>query len=283
VLAVLTYRDTSLPIPDFAARLGGKGYWEPFWSGALVAPLLATPCIGPFLGGVLAFALTRPPVTVIAIFLAVGVGLAAPYVVLLLRPQLLKHLPRAGAWSVRLRQALAFVLLAGAVFFAQSLVPQPFGRWLWWVWLGLLLLWTGTAMVRSRGWSARAVATVAGAAGIALVVAGGLAVAPTGGSLGWQPFSVNRLAAARAEGRPALVEFTADWCINCKVLEKTVYADAEVARAARHARLVALRVDLTRPHDVSLPGAVLDCRLLSYSMPTGGWSNACPACLRQKR
>ncbi len=249
VLAVLTYRDTSLPIPDFAARLGGTGYWEPFWSGALVA-LLATPCIGPFLGGVLAFALTRPPVTVIAIFLAVGVGLAAPYVVLLLRPQLLKHLPRAGAWSVRLRQALAFVLLAGAVFFAQSLVPQPFGRWLWWVWLGLLLLWTGTAMVRSRGWSARAVATVAGAAGIALVVAGGLAVAPTGGSLGWQPFSVNRLAAARAEGRPALVEFTADWCINCKVLEKTVYADAEVARVARHARLVALRVDLTRPHPV---------------------------------
>lgn len=247
VLAVLTYRDINIPVPGFAAKLGGAGYWEPFWSGALIA-LLASSCTGPFLGGVLAFTLTRPPVTVIAIFLAVGAGLAAPYVVLLLRPQLLERLPRAGAWSVRLRQALAFLLAAGAVFFVQSLVPQPFGRWLWWVWLGLLLAWGGVAMVRSRGWSERTVTVVAGVAGIALVVAGGLAVAPASGPLGWQPFSANSLAAARAAGRPTLVEFTADWCINCKVLEKTVYADAGVVRVARRARLVALKADLTRPH-----------------------------------
>ncbi len=247
VLAVLTYRDTRLPVPNFASRLSGTGYWEPFWSGALVG-LLATPCTGPFLGGVLAFALTRPPATVVAIFLAVGAGLAAPYVVLLLRPQLLERLPRAGAWSVRLRETLAFLLLAGAVFFAQSLLPQPFGRWLWWAWLGLLLLWTGVAIMRSGGWPTRAVAVVAGAAGVVLVVAGGLAVAPAGGPLGWQPFSAARLAAARAGKRPALVEFTADWCINCKVLEKTVYADAGVVSTARQVHLVALRVDLTRPH-----------------------------------
>ncbi|RAP56094.1 cytochrome c biogenesis protein CcdA [Oleiagrimonas sp. MCCC 1A03011] len=67
VLAMLTYRNTRLPVPGFATRLAGGGYWEPFWSGALVA-LLATPCTGPFLGGVLAFALTRPPEVVISIF-----------------------------------------------------------------------------------------------------------------------------------------------------------------------------------------------------------------------
>lgn len=249
VLAVLTYRDTRLPVPAFAARLAGTGYWEPFWSGALVA-LLATPCIGPFLGGVLAFALTRPPEAAVAIFLAVGAGLAAPYVALLLRPQWLERLPRAGAWSVRLRQALAFVLAAAAIFFAQSLVPQPFARWLWWIWLGLLLLWAGTAMAASRPWPAKAVAAATGAAGIALVIVGGLAAAPAAGPLDWQAFSESRLAAASSDRHPALVEFTADWCLNCKVLEKTVYADAGVVRAAHHVGLVALRADLTRPQPV---------------------------------
>lgn len=246
VLAVLTYRDTRLPVPAFAARLAGTGYWEPFWSGALIA-LLATPCTGPFLGGVLAIALTRPPEVGVTIFLAVGAGLAAPYVALLLRPQWLERLPRAGAWSVRLRQALAFVLAAGAIFFAQSLVPQPFARWLWWIWLGLLLLWAGTAMARSHPWPAKAIAAATGAAGLALVIAGGLATAPAGGPLNWHAFSESRLAAASSDGHPVLVEFTADWCINCKVLEKTVYADAGVVSAAHHAGLMALRADLTRP------------------------------------
>jgi thiol:disulfide interchange protein DsbD len=119
---------------------------------------------------------------------------------------------------------------------------------LWWIWLGLLLLWAGMAMVRSRAWPAKAVAAATGAAGLALVIAGGLGTAPAAGPLDWQPFSESGLAAASRDRHPALVEFTADWCINCKVLEKTVYADTGVVRTARHVGLVALRADLTRPH-----------------------------------
>ncbi|WP_168184775.1 thioredoxin family protein [Oleiagrimonas sp. MCCC 1A03011] len=91
-------------------------------------------------------------------------------------------------------------------------------------------------------------ATITGVAGVVLVVAGGLAVTPTGGPLDWQPLPANRLVAASNDGHPALVEFTAYWCINCKVLEKMVYVDPGVVREAHHVSLVALRADLTRPH-----------------------------------
>src|SRR5699024_10413332 len=116
LFAWTTYRDVGIRVPQFAYTMRGQRYLEPFLSGLFVA-LLATPCAGSFLGGVLAFALTRPPAVIIAIFLAIGVGLSLPYVVLLMRPQLLDRLPKPGPWAQPMRQSLAFVLLAAAAFF----------------------------------------------------------------------------------------------------------------------------------------------------------------------
>ncbi len=244
--AFITFRDVGIPVPRFAQTMRGRRHVEPFLSG-LFSALLATPCTGPFLGGVLAFAVTRPPAVIIGIFLAVGLGLALPYIVLLARPSLLDRLPKAGAWSERVRQGLAFVLLAAAVFFAQSLLPAAAGRWLGFGWLPLLALWAADAMVRSAGWPSRAVAASFAVAGMALVYTGGLAAPAQAGPLGWRALSPERLQQAQASGRPMLIEFTADWCINCKVLEKTVYANQQVARVAHHHRVIALQADLTQP------------------------------------
>src|SRR5699024_10761763 len=148
LFAWTTYRDVGLRVPQFAYALRGQRYIEPFLSG-LFSALLATPCTGPFLGGVLAFAVTRSPLFIIGVFLAVGAGLALPYIILLARPQLLQRLPRPGPWSVRIRQGLAFVLLAAAVFFAAGLVPQAVARWLWLGWLTLLLIWGGHGLLQS--------------------------------------------------------------------------------------------------------------------------------------
>lgn len=244
--AFITFRDIGIPVSQFVQTMRGRRHLEPFLSG-LFSALLATPCTGPFLGGVLAYAVTRPSPVIVSIFLAVGLGLALPYVVLLARPSLLERLPKAGPWSERVRQGLAFVLLAAAVFFVQALVPAAAGSWIWLGWLVLLGLWAAHALVTSAGWTARAVALGFAVAGAALIYGGGLTT-PTGtGSLDWRPLVAGAWQQAQASGQPILVEFTADWCINCKVLEKTVYADQRVAQAVRDNHLVALQADLTRP------------------------------------
>ncbi|MBW4035364.1 MAG: DUF255 domain-containing protein [Proteobacteria bacterium] len=245
--AAMILLDITMPVPGFAYRTGRGRLLEPFISGGLAA-ILSTPCTGPFLGSVLAFAITQPPSIVITIFMCVGIGLALPYVVILLRPSLLAYLPRAGEWSHRLHQALAFVLLAGAVFFAQSLVSPDFGLWLWRIWAIGLLLWASTLVLRKTTWATRMV--VIGFATVALSTsyAGGLLMPSHAGPLHWRPFAPWRLATARRTHRPVLLEFTAAWCINCRILEKTVYVDRAFVRAARQVHMLALRVDLTRPN-----------------------------------
>ena len=249
LFAYTTYRDVGIPVPKFAYSVGGQRYFEPFLSG-LFSALLATPCVGPFLGGVLAFSITQPTAFIIAVFLAVGLGLALPYIILLARPNLLQRLPRAGAWTVRIRQGLAFVLLAAAVFFAQSLVPAAAGRWLWLAWLAALVVWAGIGLLRSSGRTARLVGPVFAVVGVLFVYSGGLILPTTASAaLAWQPLSAKNWQQAQASARPMLIEYTADWCINCKVLERTVYADPQVAAAAHQADMITLQADLTKPDE----------------------------------
>ncbi|WP_287761735.1 protein-disulfide reductase DsbD [Acidiphilium sp.] len=245
--AAMIFFDIDMPVPAFAYRMGGGRHMEPLISGVLAA-ILSTPCTGPFLGGVLAFALTQAPAVLVTLFLAIGLGLAFPYVVILLRPSLLDRLPKVGEWSRRLRQALAFLLLAGAVFFAGSLLSTHVTLWLWRAWAVGLAVWAGVAIVRRGTLAVRIVAISAAALGLSTAFAGGLLMPPHGGPLHWRPFTKAQLVAARRAHRPVLVEFTAAWCINCKILEKTVYVAPSVVRAAQHENLVALRVDLTRPN-----------------------------------
>lgn len=243
---IMVFVDAPVPVPRVVHRVGGGRHFEPFSSGALAA-VLATPCTGPFLGGVLAFAVTQPPIVVVGIFASIGLGLAGPYVIVLLRPDLLGHLPKSGEWSERLREGLAFLLLAGAVFFAQSLLPSSFAPWLWRIWAGLVVVWASIAVLRAHSLGPRIVALGLAAIFLAGAYAGGLTGTTNAAGLEWQQFSPARLAEARSTRHPVLVEFTADWCINCKVLEKTVYADSAVVKAARTSGLVPLRVDLTSP------------------------------------
>jgi len=246
LFAYTTYRDVGIRVPQFAYTMRGQRYVEPFLSG-LFSALLATPCTGPFLGGVLAATITQPPAVIVAIFLAVGVGLALPYIILLMRPSLLDKLPKPGAWTVRVRQGLAFVLLAAAVFFAQSLVPDAFSRWLWLAWLVLLLVWAGTGLLRSSGRVARAIGPAFALAGVAFIYTGGLVMPATPTAFAWQPLTTANWQQAQAAQRPILVEYTADWCINCKVLERTVYADPQVAQAIHTSDMITLQGDLTQP------------------------------------
>ena len=248
-LGVYSLTGRGVQPPQWVYRIQGSGYAEPYLAG-LLAAVLSAPCTGPFLGGVLAFALTQAPSTIFALFAAVGLGLTLPYLILLVRPELLRRLPRSGPGLRRVQQTMGLVLLAGAAFFAGTVLPARFGLVLWSVWLGVLTFWLARALWIGPGLGARLVPALvlAAVAGGAFTTGPDHGGGPAGNRLPWQPLDARALAAARAAGRPVLIEFTADWCINCKVLEHTAYANRAVLRAAASTDMRTLRADLTRPN-----------------------------------
>ena len=241
-----TFFDWTLALPQSLYRIRGGRHLEPFLAGLLTG-VLASPCTGPFLGGVLAFGVTQPPPVVFTLFILIGLGLALPYILLLLWPALLPRLPAGGRWTLRVKELLAFILWAGAVFFARSLLPPAWAGSAWGLWGAGLVLWAGLAWRREENRRVRLFPAASAALGLLLLFVGSVHLSGT--PLPWEPYSPGALAAVHGD-RPALIEFTADWCLNCKVLEKTVYADPLVLTAAREVRIAAFRVDLTESDEI---------------------------------
>jgi thiol:disulfide interchange protein DsbD len=251
---------------SFGSRLAGvgadftlrPGYAGSFFTGAL-ATLVATPCTAPFMASAIGFAVTQPWYVSIAVFEALGLGLAFPYLLVAFNPGLRRFLPRPGIWMLRLKQFLAFpiygtviwlvfVLSAEAGEFAVSavlagLVMIAFAAWLYDA--------TWSSEGRWRGWAV-GLSTVAvlGAFALLGLVDGSDAprAAQTAGANDplWQPFSRARLDELRAEGTPVFIDFTAAWCITCKVNERIALSDAAVLRAFLDTGVAMLRADWTR-------------------------------------
>lgn len=236
-----TFFDWSLRLPQALYRLDSGGHLKPFLAGILTA-VLATPCTGPFLGGVLTFGLSQPPLLFFGLFLLVGLGLSLPYLLLLFYPRWLSKFPVNTEWSPRIKELLAFILWGGAVFFARSLVAEFWSLTLVILWGTLLVLWGVRAWLCGPSLANRMLPLLTAVVSLTLLFT--FYGHSPGSELHWQPYSTAVLASLAGD-RPILIEFTADWCLNCKVLESTVYADPLVLEAARDIRLLAFRVDLT--------------------------------------
>ena len=221
---------------NLAAKEGAAGA---FFNGAL-ATVLATPCMAPILAGSVTFALAQPPATLVLIFLAVGVGLAAPFVLLCWNPGWLRFLPKPGAWMQQFKIAMGFPMLATAV-------------WLFWVtatrmgksgvlWLGLFLVilslaaWIWGEFVQrnpKRSLLAMFLSLLFVASGYGFILEHQLHwrsyQSAQLDALDWQPWSDDAVAKARAAGHPVLVDFTADSCINCQ-LNRIISIDIQRTR-----------------------------------------------------
>ncbi|HZF66561.1 MAG TPA: thioredoxin family protein, partial [Gemmatirosa sp.] len=250
---------------------------EAFLSGVLVTAL-ATPCSAPFLAAAVAYGIAGGAASAVVVFTALGLGLVWPLALVAVAPPVRRWLPRPGAWMVTLRQALAFPLLATVVWLAWVLGRQAgidavtallaaltllaFGLWA----LGRF----GTLVASAgRRRAARGVALAAGAGALALVI-GGARSAPVraavtvdattppsqgAGALPWRQYSALTLDALRDSGRVVLLDFTADWCLTCKVNERVAF-ESDTVRAALRAHDVALlRADWTT-RDPSVTGAL---------------------------
>ena len=228
------------------ASAGGAG--GAFWTGALAA-FVATPCTGPFMAAALGAALVLPLAAALAVFAGLGLGLALPFLLLVFVPAARRRLPKPGAWMSRLRHILSvpmFLTALGLVWILgrQSGVDGMAIGLAAALALGLTLWWVGRRQGDGRVWLRLAPATAAVAAGLLFLPLGGGAPA-TASPLAGEPFTEQRLAALRGEGRPVFAYFTADWCITCKVNEKTVLQRAEVTSAFALAKVAVLVGDWT--------------------------------------
>ncbi|MFP4223443.1 MAG: protein-disulfide reductase DsbD family protein [Phycisphaeraceae bacterium] len=215
-----------------------------FGLGVLTA-ILSTPCTGPLLGGAITWAVKQPAWLGLSVFAVMGLGMALPYVVLTANPQWIDRLPRTGPGSELLKEVMGGLLLAVAAFFLGPIIP---GQLEWWLVAGLVGLTMGWAAWRTWRVTARPWLRAAVLVPALLVVASSLTLASLlnrEGPIAWRPFSQAAFAEARDEGRTVLMEFTADWCANCKTLELTTYRDAELAELMEREDYVAFRVDLT--------------------------------------
>ena len=227
----------------------GGGTSGAFWTGALAA-FVATPCTGPFMAAALGAALLLPLPAALAVFAGLGFGLALPFLILGFVPATRRFLPKPGAWMNRLRHILSVPMFLTALGLAwilgrQSGVDGMAIGLAAALLLGLTLWWMGRRQGDGRGWLRLAPAAAAMAAALLFVPIGGDAGKATASPLAGEPFSEARLSALRQEGRPVFAYFTADWCITCKVNEKTVLQREEVARAFAENKVAVLVGDWT--------------------------------------
>lgn len=244
-------------LADGAASVGhGHGLASHFATGAFAA-LLATPCSAPFVGTAVGFALSRGAVEIYAIFLALGLGLALPYLLIAAAPSLATRLPRPGPWMITMKRVLAVALIATTAWLLTVLAAQIGDRAALLaaalVAAMFLVLWlTGTDRRVSPLLSGGAVAALALAA-----ILGPSQVAQVRESKTvqvtqsyWKPFVPEAIAGHVAAGRTVFVDVTAEWCVTCKVNKALVLDSPEIVKQLRRQDVIAMKADWTRPDPV---------------------------------
>jgi thiol:disulfide interchange protein DsbD len=259
-----------------------QGYTGSFFTGVL-AVVVATPCTAPFMGAAIGYALAQSALVTFAVFTALALGLAAPYVALTLQPAWTRLLPKPGAWMEVLRQAVAVPIFATVIWLAWVLAAA-YGAGVLAVLLASFLLLAIAGWFLGR-WPTTRWATVVAA----LIVAGVVGLAAFSGidservvprfdsnhvlplkfemtpqeysklqnesGSAWQPWSADAVSRYQAEGRPIFVDFTASWCLSCQVNERVALNRPEVQQAFQSANVVLLRADWTR-HDEAITQAL---------------------------
>ena len=244
-----------IPIPGLsgsgmADKAEGEGMVGAFVKGVFTT-MLATPCTGPLMGSALAWAFKQPALVVFATFFALGVGMALPYLILGAFPQLMKFLPKPGPWMEMFKQVMGFVLLATVVFmlsFIRRELVVPTAALL--LGLGVGCWWIGrTSMFAETGQKL-----------LAWLVGGGLAAAiawlgftflgPSQALLPWQPFERGRVEQMLSEGKTVMIDFTADWCLNCKTNEAVAYNTRKTLALVEANEVAVIKADKTHADEM---------------------------------
>jgi thiol:disulfide interchange protein DsbD len=247
-----------------------QGYTGSFFTGVL-AVVVATPCTAPFMGAAVGYALSAPAAVTFAVFTALALGLAAPYVALTLQPAWTRLLPKPGVWMEVLRQAISVPIFITVIWLAWVLAAA-YGAGILTALLAGFLLLAIAGWFLGR-WPARRWATVVAALILLGVVAlavlapkwfpeaeaqtdhAGNAALGSASAGGWEPWSAEAVARYQAQGRPVFVDFTASWCLSCQVNERVALNQPSVRQAFQASNVALLRADWTR-HDEAITQAL---------------------------
>jgi suppressor for copper-sensitivity B len=247
-----------IPIPGFfgsgsvQSAASKEGPLGAFLKG-VITTILATPCTAPFMASAIAWAVTQTVATTLIVFATLGIGMASPYVLVGVYPELLRFLPKPGAWMESFKQIIGFVLLATVIFilsFIDTLAVVPTLVLLLGIgfacWLISRTPLTAEFQDRVKSWAVGG-AIVLAFVGVSFGLLYRIAISPN--DMAWQslPFSLERLKQVAVEkGQTVLVDFSAEWCLNCKWFEKTVLHTKPVEQAIARSNAVTMYGDYTK-------------------------------------
>ncbi len=274
--------------PSFLGKAGSgmKNQYTDAFTKGLLATLLATPCSGPFLGGTLAWALSQPPLTIFLIFISVGTGMALPYLALSLNPAFIRFIPKPGEWTRTFENVMGFFLIFTVVYLLNILKPESF-----------MPMITFLAFIALGFWQygrygsldkKKPVRRFSFLLLLVLLVTGYLFSfkyifsEPVEKLVNYNIFSIHDLKKNRDAGRISMVKFTADWCPNCKLVEKVSLETGKVAEKISSYNIDLMAADITHSNP---PAKELLLKLKSRSIPflavfPGGKGFSSPVCLR---
>ena len=285
-------------MPAFLNKAAGtskKGYFGTFFMGLTVG-IIAAPCIGPFVLGLLTYVGNKGNVFLgFSLFFILALGLGVPFLFLGIFSGSINKIPRSGAWMVWVRKIFGFILVAMAIYFLKTLFPNPLaydltmavtlllaGIYMAWIEatpvkgkvfpfvrnvIGVIffVLAVYTAVTGVQGYvDARMTETLK-----SINAAGGRV---TLNAVDWQPYSEEALAAALKTGKPVFIDSTADWCIACHELDAKTYSQPAIIEASR--KFIMLRADLTLNNDEKVKAfykkyAAKGCPTLIFLKPGG--------------
>ncbi|MBU1261245.1 MAG: DUF255 domain-containing protein [Planctomycetes bacterium] len=233
-----------IPASVSSSNKQGGGFAGSVGMGFLAA-VLSTPCSFAILTFVLAWAQTQPiPLATITILL-IGVGMAAPYVILTSVPKLLGAIPKPGRWMELFKHATGFILLAIGVKLLEAVQLEKIINVLYYAIVLTVCIWMWSVCVSHntpavKKWIIRAIAV-----GLAIFLGFTLLAEKEKGLIDWQGYDAEIIASAQQGNRPILMDFTADWCLSCKILEKIVYSNKQVADLIKQKGVLAIKADTT--------------------------------------
>jgi suppressor for copper-sensitivity B len=247
-----------IPIPGFATSqtsselMQREGPMGAFSKG-LLTTVLATPCSGPGLAAVFSVAIAQPAWVILLMYFGVGLGMSLPFILICFAPELVRYLPKPGAWMQSFKEFLAFPMLFAVVwlflttFKNEKLIAVIFtliGVWFACWWIGRVPVWSNFGK-KSLHWM--------GAAASAYVI-GYVAFNYYGNHekrIEWIPYSAAQLAELQAQDKTVMIDFTAEWCANCKVNLLTAIETQEVADLIEAKNIIPMIADFTdRPLEI---------------------------------
>ena len=246
--------------PSSAAGWTARNPYADAVLSGILAVIIASPCTAPFMGAAMGFALAQPSAVTICVFVALGVGMSLPYVLLSWFPAWRRALPKPGLWMERLKQLLAFPLYATVAWLVWVLGAQVDNDAVVRLLVALVFLafvlwsWRIFRVSRVRAWSIVSVAGLVLAAVVAWPLFGGArdgAVSSTASTQvntesEWQTYTPQRLTELAQMGKPVFVDFTAAWCVTCQVNKRLVLNDGAVRSAFARRGVELVRADWTR-------------------------------------